>query len=148
MPAFDITEKRPSINIFLLDGANVNQLSKNDIEIFDIGKAFQKLNRIREQKNKEINNIYSHLYGRTEKRWRRCKSMLINHNKIEKRLWEAANQLWAKSKLTPSDCCMPVLGLVFLRHAANCFEMSQNGLERSNPNTCILQVRGDLGANL
>jgi hypothetical protein len=100
------------------------------------------------KKDKEINNICSHLYGRTEKRWRRYKGMLINHNKIEKHLLEAANQLQSNSKLTSSEYCIPVLGLVFLRYAGNCFEMSQIGLERANPNTYALQLRGDLGANL
>jgi type I restriction enzyme M protein len=39
--------------------------------------------------------------------------------KIEARLWEAADQLRANSKLTSSEYCMPVLGVVFLRHASN-----------------------------
>lgn len=59
--------------------------------------------------------------------------MQTNHNEIEKSLFEAANQLGSNSKLSSLEYCMPVLGLVFLRYAANCFEMSQNGLERANP---------------
>ncbi|MEP6964339.1 MAG: type I restriction-modification system subunit M N-terminal domain-containing protein, partial [Polaromonas sp.] len=37
--------------------------------------------------------------------------------KIEDELWEAADQLRANSKLTASEYAMPVLGLIFLRHA-------------------------------
>jgi hypothetical protein len=42
--------------------------------------------------------------------------------KLEKDLWEAADNLRANSKLTSSDHFMPVLGVIFLRHAANRFE--------------------------
>ncbi len=42
--------------------------------------------------------------------------------KIEADLWEAADQLRANSKLTSSEYCMPVLGVIFLRHATNRFE--------------------------
>jgi type I restriction enzyme M protein len=38
---------------------------------------------------------------------------------IESQLWEAADQLRANSKLTSSEYCMPVLGVIFLRHATN-----------------------------
>ncbi len=41
--------------------------------------------------------------------------------KIEDELWEAADQLRANSKLTASEYAMPVLGLIFLRHAFNRF---------------------------
>ncbi|MDO9005644.1 MAG: class I SAM-dependent DNA methyltransferase [Aquabacterium sp.] len=46
------------------------------------------------------------------------------HNiaKIEDSLWEAADQLRANSKLTSSEYCMPVLGVIFLRHATNRYE--------------------------
>jgi type I restriction enzyme M protein len=37
-------------------------------------------------------------------------------------LWEAADQLRANSKLTSSEYCMPVLGIIFLRHAGNRYE--------------------------
>lgn len=39
--------------------------------------------------------------------------------KLETDLWEAADNLRANSKLTSSDYFMPVLGVIFLRHAAN-----------------------------
>jgi type I restriction enzyme M protein len=42
--------------------------------------------------------------------------------KFEADLWEAADNLRANSKLTSSDYFMPVLGIIFLRHAANRFE--------------------------
>ena len=45
-----------------------------------------------------------------------------NIEKIETALWEAADNLRANSKLTSSDYFMPVLGVIFLRHAANRFE--------------------------
>jgi transcriptional regulator with XRE-family HTH domain len=38
---------------------------------------------------------------------------------MESQLWEAADQLRANSKLTSSEYCMPVLGVIFLRHASN-----------------------------
>jgi hypothetical protein len=42
--------------------------------------------------------------------------------KLETDLWEAADNLRANSKLTSSDYFMPVLGIIFLRHAANRFD--------------------------
>ncbi|AYA37830.1 SAM-dependent DNA methyltransferase [Hymenobacter oligotrophus] len=38
---------------------------------------------------------------------------------LERRLWSAADQLRANSKLTSTEYSMPVLGLIFLRHASN-----------------------------
>ena len=40
---------------------------------------------------------------------------------LEKRLWAAADQLWANSPLRPSEYSTPVLGLIFLRFADNAF---------------------------
>ncbi len=40
-----------------------------------------------------------------------------NIEKLEADLWEAADNLRANSKLTSSDYFMPVLGVIFLRHA-------------------------------
>ena len=42
--------------------------------------------------------------------------------KLETDLWAAADNLRANSKLTSSDYFMPVLGVIFLRHAANRFD--------------------------
>lgn len=36
---------------------------------------------------------------------------------LEKRLWDAANQLWAGAGLKQSEYSEPVLGLIFLRFA-------------------------------
>jgi type I restriction enzyme M protein len=43
-------------------------------------------------------------------------------DKLEADLWEAADNLRANSKLTSSDYFLPVLGIIFLRHAANRFD--------------------------
>jgi type I restriction enzyme M protein len=49
--------------------------------------------------------------------------------KFESDLWEAADNLRANSKLTSSDYFMPVLGVIFLRHAANRFEAAHRQIE-------------------
>ncbi|MBE9095482.1 class I SAM-dependent DNA methyltransferase [Tychonema sp. LEGE 07203] len=43
--------------------------------------------------------------------------MPANYTELEKRLWEAADELRANSKLKPSEYSVPVLGLVFLLYA-------------------------------
>lgn len=43
--------------------------------------------------------------------------MPANFTNVEKRLWEAADQLRANSKLKSSEYSVPVLGLIFLRYA-------------------------------
>jgi len=45
--------------------------------------------------------------------------------RLESDLWEAADNLRANSKLTSSDYFMPVLGVIFLRHAANRFAAAE-----------------------
>lgn len=45
----------------------------------------------------------------------------MNNQQIEKEPWEAADQLRANSKLAAAEYSMPVLGLIFLRHAENRF---------------------------
>jgi type I restriction enzyme M protein len=52
-----------------------------------------------------------------------------NINRIEASLWEAADQLRANSKLTSSEYCMPVLGVIFLRHASNRYETALKAIE-------------------
>ncbi len=47
---------------------------------------------------------------------------LTNLTKIEASLWEAADQLRANAKLPSSEYCMPVLGIIFLRHASNRYD--------------------------
>jgi type I restriction enzyme M protein len=49
--------------------------------------------------------------------------------KLEADLWEAADNLRANSKLTSSDYFMPVVGVIFLRHAANRFEAARRQIE-------------------
>lgn len=49
--------------------------------------------------------------------------------KFETDLWEAADNLRANSKLTSSDYFMPVLGVIFLRHAANRFKAAHQQIE-------------------
>lgn len=46
----------------------------------------------------------------------------IELRKLETELWRAADQLRANSKLTATEYSMPVLGLIFLRHAYNRFQ--------------------------
>lgn len=50
--------------------------------------------------------------------------------KLETHLWEAADNLRANSKLTSNDYFMPVLGVIFLRHAANRFATVSRQIER------------------
>ena len=40
---------------------------------------------------------------------------------LEGRLWKAADDLRANSKLTATEYSFPVLGIIFLRHANNRF---------------------------
>ena len=40
---------------------------------------------------------------------------------VEKRLWSAADQMWANTGLMPSEYSAPVLGLIFLRYAEQRF---------------------------
>jgi type I restriction enzyme M protein len=55
--------------------------------------------------------------------YKRNESMTANTfhhaSQIESSLGEAADQLRANSKLTSSECCKPVLDVIFLRHVTN-----------------------------
>lgn len=44
---------------------------------------------------------------------------LENIETLQAHLWDAADNLHANSKLTANEYCMPVLGIIFLRHATN-----------------------------
>ncbi|OAN49957.1 type I restriction-modification system subunit M N-terminal domain-containing protein [Magnetospirillum moscoviense] len=44
---------------------------------------------------------------------------------VEKRLWAAADQLWANTGLKPAQFSVPVLGLVFLRYAEKKFALAE-----------------------
>ena len=52
-----------------------------------------------------------------------------NIEQLEGSLWEAADQLRANSKLTSSEYCMPVLGIIFLRHATNRYDEAVRQIE-------------------
>ena len=56
-----------------------------------------------------------------------------NIDKLEKRLWNAADELRANSKLTSSEYSMPVLGLIFLRHAYNRFLKAEIEIKKNLP---------------
>ena len=54
--------------------------------------------------------------------------MPANYTEIEKRLWEAADELRANSKLKPSEYSVPVLGLIFLLYADYKFTLVEQQL--------------------
>ena len=56
-----------------------------------------------------------------------------DQNTIEKRLWDAADELRANSKLKSSEYSVPVLGLIFLRHADHRFTKAQQELGATQP---------------
>jgi type I restriction enzyme M protein len=60
---------------------------------------------------------------------RRTELFMDDLAKFESDLWEAADNLRANSKLTSSDYFMPVLGIIFLRHAANRFDVATKQIE-------------------
>ena len=51
--------------------------------------------------------------------------MAANTTELEKRLWEAADQLRANSDLKSHEYSVPVLGLIFLRYADHKFTKAQ-----------------------
>jgi len=54
--------------------------------------------------------------------------MPANHNELEKRVWDAADELRANSKLKSSEFSIPVLGLIFLRYADQKFADAEEKL--------------------
>lgn len=58
---------------------------------------------------------------------------------LEDRLWKAADDLRANSKLTASEYSFPVLGLIFLRHAHNRYLFAKKEIEKTLP---VHPVRG------
>lgn len=54
--------------------------------------------------------------------------MPANNNEIEKRLWDAADELRANSRLRSQEYSPPVLGLVFLRYADHKFTQAEKAL--------------------
>ncbi len=55
--------------------------------------------------------------------------MVANSTDLEKRLWDAADELRANSRLRSSEYSVPVLGLIFLRYADHKFTVAQSELE-------------------
>src|SRR3990172_4677587 len=55
--------------------------------------------------------------------------MPANHSQLEKRLWDAADELRANSELKSSEYSVPVLGLIFLRYADVKFANAKNEIE-------------------
>ena len=60
---------------------------------------------------------------------RRMVQVPANHNDIEKRLWDAADEMRANSKLKSSEYSLPVLGLIFLKYANHVFARAAKDLE-------------------
>jgi type I restriction-modification system DNA methylase subunit len=50
--------------------------------------------------------------------------------KLEATLWEAADNLRANSHKSSSEYCMPVLGVIFLRHATNRYDAACGEIAR------------------
>ena len=55
------------------------------------------------------------------------------HNDLEKRLWEAADQLRANSSLTAQEYSRPVLGLIFLKYSDHRFSEAEKEFTQTNP---------------
>ncbi len=68
----------------------------------------------------------------------------MNVQQLENELWEAADQLRANSKLTAAEYSMPVLGLIFLRHADNRFKAYLPEIEADIPPQVPATQREDL----
>jgi len=56
--------------------------------------------------------------------------MPANNTEMERRLWDAADELRANSKLKSSEYSVPVLGLIFLRYADAKFGLAEKELEK------------------
>ncbi len=74
--------------------------------------------------------VVSGMIVRTRPRDETCSTGATN-NDIEKRLWSAADQLWANSSLKPSEFSPPVLGLIFLRYADHKFSLAESELAKA-----------------
>ena len=61
--------------------------------------------------------------------------MPANHTEIEKRLWDAADELRANSRLRASEYSVPVLGLIFLKYADHKFEHADRQLKAETVET-------------
>ena len=70
--------------------------------------------------------------------------MPANYTDVEKRLWEAADQLRANSKLKSSEYSVPVLGLIFLRYADHKFTHVEQELAASQESSRRRRTVGKL----
>ena len=75
--------------------------------------------------------------------------MPANTTEIEKRLWAAADELRANSRLKASEYSVPVLGLIFLRYADQKFahaeeDLAKKGTGRRKIGKTDYQARGVL----
>jgi type I restriction enzyme M protein len=68
--------------------------------------------------------------------------MPANYTELEKRLWDAADNLRANSALKPSEYSVPVLGLIFLRYADYKFAQVERELATEGTG----RRRGTIGA--
>jgi len=59
--------------------------------------------------------------------------MIGDHNAIEKRLWTAADTLRANSNYASNEYFIPVMGLIFLRHAYSRYLAVKNHIEAHQP---------------
>ena len=59
--------------------------------------------------------------------------MTNNIETVEKRLWTAADQLRANSDFASNEYFMPVMGLIFLRHAYSRFLAIKPAIEAELP---------------
>jgi type I restriction enzyme M protein len=59
----------------------------------------------------------------------RPENPLENIEALQAHLWDAADNLRANSKLTANEYCMPVLGIIFLRHATNRYNEALRDIE-------------------
>jgi len=69
-----------------------------------------------------------------------------NLEQLETDLWAAADNLRPNSKLTSSEYCMPVLGVIFLRHATNRYDDAVRQIEADQAAGTMpkrLLVKGD-----
>jgi len=56
--------------------------------------------------------------------------MANNHNELEKKLWNIADNLRANTALRPNEFYIPVLGLIFLRYADYKFGLAEAQLKK------------------
>lgn len=63
----------------------------------------------------------------------RGKQVIENIEAVEKRLWTAADQLRANSDFASNEYFMPVMGLIFLRHAYSRYLAVKPEIEASLP---------------